>query len=449
VTLAPWGWLEWFIVGQTFMPALLFIPGMNAVRPATRVAAYMLGLVAWTAVAMGPRKGVASGSFPARPWLIFCIVTLTLLLAHPDCYSPIAAFGHVVLYVAVMSPAFWAGDALSSPKQLRRLLAVLFLCNAASATLGLAQVFSPGRFNPPVIPNLAFEGGASLMFELADGRKIVRPCGLTDTPGAAAPAGAAAALIGLCFALRPISWWKRAASAALAFVGIAVIYYSQVRSALIVLSISFLIVALLWIYRGDWRSASTLLGSGGAMLGGALLWVARSMGSRVFERFGTLLTTSPMDVYSYNRGAFALHALTVMKDTPLGVGLGRWGMVHMAFRDPSRLSNVWVEVMIQAWAVDGGIPLTLGYAGAVAVALFDSLRIVLKSRDKELTFWAAVVFAQNLSSAALCFSYPTFLSPTGLQFWLLAAALHAADAQTRAAERAPAKRPAPRPPATA
>jgi hypothetical protein len=427
------------------MPALLFIPGMNAVRPATRVAAYMLGLLAWVAVAAGPRKGVTSGSFPARPWLLFCIATLVLLLAHPDCYSPIAAFGHVVLYVAVMSPAFWAGDALASPAQLRRLLAVLFLCSAASASMGLAQVFSPERFNPPVIPHLALEGGSGLVFEMADGRKVIRPCGLTDTPGAAAPAGAAAALIGLCFALRPAPLWRRGACVVLAFVGVAVIYYSQVRAAMVVLAVCFTTVASLWAYRGDWRSASTLVGGGATMLGGALVWVARTMGSRVFERFGTLFTTSPMDVYSYNRGAFALHALTILKESPLGVGLGRWGMVHMAFRDPGRLSNVWVEIMLQAWAVDGGVPLAVGYAGAVAVALYDSLRIVLTSRDKELTFWAAVIFAQNLSSAALCFSYPTFLSPTGLQFWMLAAALHAADAQTRAAERPPASRPRPEP----
>ena len=32
---------------------------------------------------------------------------------------------------------------------------------------------------------------------------------------------------------------------------------------------------------------------------------------------------------------------------------------------------------------------------------------------------------------ALCFSYVTFLSPIGLQFWLLNAALHAADVQSR------------------
>ena len=38
----------------------------------------------------------------------------------------------------------------------------------------------------------------------ADGRKFLRPCGLTDTPGGASGAGSTAAVLGLCLALRPI-----------------------------------------------------------------------------------------------------------------------------------------------------------------------------------------------------------------------------------------------------
>ena len=79
-------------------------------------------------------------------------------------------------------------------------------------------------------------GGEDLMYEMAAGRKILRPCGLTDTPGAVSPAGATAALIGLCWALRPIAFWKRLASLGLAFVGVAVIYFTHVRSAMVMLA---------------------------------------------------------------------------------------------------------------------------------------------------------------------------------------------------------------------
>jgi hypothetical protein len=38
-----WGWLEWFIVSQTALPALVFLPGVSAsptVRNVTRIALY-------------------------------------------------------------------------------------------------------------------------------------------------------------------------------------------------------------------------------------------------------------------------------------------------------------------------------------------------------------------------------------------------------------------------
>jgi hypothetical protein len=108
-------------------------------------------------------------------------------------------------------------------------------------------------------------------------------------------------------------------------------------------------------------------------------------------------------------------------------------MMHSLFADPNRISLVWVEVMVQAWIYDGGLPLLVGYGGAVLVALYDTGRIALSCRDRELAFWAAVVLALNLSVAATCFSYVTFLSALGPQFWLLAAAVHAADRQTRLA----------------
>jgi hypothetical protein len=435
VEKVPWGWLEWFVILQTFIPALLFIPGLSAVRTATRIGAYTLGLVAWGGVALGAKKAPVTGRFPAKPWLLGCMAWLVLILLHPNSYAPMAALGHAVLYVAILSPAFWAGEAVRAPKQVGRVMAVLFLCNAASATVGLGQVFYPDRLNPPVIPimELRPDEAEALKYETADGRKVLRPCGLTDTPGAGGPAGAATALIGLCFALRPLPWWRRGACVALAFVGVAVIYYTQVRAAMVTLAIGFVALTGVLFYQGEVRRALALAGGGAAVIVGALFWVARTMGSRVFERFGTLVGGAPGAVFQRNRGGFVAHAFQSLSEDPLGLGLGWWGMVHLAFRDPHRISPVWVEVMFQAWAVDGGIPLMVLYLGAVAAALYDSARIALTARDRDLAFWGAVVLVQNLSTAVLCLSYPVFLAPAGLQFWLLASALHAADAQSRAA----------------
>ena len=94
--------------------------------------------------------------------------------------------------------------------------------------------------------------------------------------------------------------------------------------------------------------------------------------------------------------------------------------------------------MIPAWIIDGGIPLLVGYCGAIGLAMFDTLRIALKSPDRDVAYWGVVIFAFNMSQVATCFSYITFLSPLGVQFWLLAAMIHAADARARLEMSGPA-----------
>ena len=84
---------------------------------------------------------------------------------------------------------------------------------------------------------------------------------------------------------------------------------------------------------------------------------------------------------------------------------------------------------------DGGIPLVIGYAGALVLAMYDAVRIALTSRDRALAYWAAVIAAMNLGTVASCFGFNTFISPIGVQFWALAGALHGADRRVRDAAR--------------
>ena len=440
--LPRWGWIELFVAAQTFIPALFFVPGITVVRTLIRGSAYLLGFVAWFGVARRPGAARRADTFPARPWLIFCAVWLVVSVAHPNTYSLKTAVMQVVFYLSVMSPAFWVGPALETPRQFGRVVAVLFLCNAASATVGLGQALYPTRFNPPVVAMMDDPLLSQIVsYKRADGVTIVRPCGLTDTPGAGAHAGAAAAMFGLCFALRPIAGWKRLGAAALAFVGVAVIYYTQVRFTMVMFAVCIAVLTGLFTLQGNVGRALTLVAAGAGTIVGALLWVSRSVGTKAFERFSTLLTTDPGNLYQKNRGMYVTEALfTVLPEHPLGYGLGWWGMVHALFGDPDRVTNVWVEVMIPAWAYDGGFPLLAGYAGAIAVALYDSARVALRSPSRDLRFWGAVVVAQNLSIVATCFSYVTFVTPLGLQFWVLSAGLHAAD---RLARRQDPSRPDP------
>jgi uncharacterized membrane-anchored protein len=85
----------------------------------------------------------------------------------------------------------------------------------------------------------------------------------------------------------------------------------------------------------------------------------------------------------------------------------------------------------------------VGYVIAILLAMFDTLRIVITSKDKELTYWASVVCTLNLSIVAGTFSASPFVAPWGIGFWVMAAAVHAAD--LRAREEAAPRRPAPAP----
>ena len=192
---------------------------------------------------------------------------------------------------------------------------------------------------------------------------------------------------------------------------------------MVMLVICFAVLAALFLLQGDFRKVVSLLVGVSAVMAGALAWAARTMGSQVFERFGTLVSSDPTSVYQQSRGIYLQEALgQVLFEYPLGYGLGWWGTVHAMFADPNRKSLIWVEVMVPAWVYDGGFPLLIGYGGAVVVAILSSMRVALTSRDRELAFWAAVVAAQDLGIAASCFSYVTFL--TAVRRSVLAARRH-------------------------
>ena len=440
VPMPKWGWLEWVVVSQTALPALMFIPGLSVVRTPARVLAFAIALVAWGAIVTKGGRLVSGDRFASLPWLIAAVGWLGLSVVHPEGNTMTARIGHVMLYLSIMAPAFWAGSVLVDRRQVGRLLKIMFVCNALGAAVGLGQVFRPTIFNPPVIPS-AIKAGADRIGDVSyldqNGTRIMRPCGLTDQVGGGAQAGMIAALLGMGLLLHRGSWAWRIVGAGSAFVGVAVIYYSQVRMTLAMLAIALSLLTLVFLIQRDYRRA-VLLGFGGfALILGAFAWVAATSGSDVTKRFAAMVDEDPGKVYYSSRGMFVQFALQdLLWRMPLGGGLGRWGQVHDSFGD-GKDDPIWVEVMIPAWVVDGGLPLLLLYPIALMMAMFDSIRIAIRSKDRELRYWAAVVVAMNAGVIATCFSFVSFLAPIGLPFWLFAAALHSADARVTASASRP------------
>jgi hypothetical protein len=303
------------------------------------------------------------------------------------------------------------------------------------AAVGLGQVYRPDIFNPPVIPQVIKAGVdriGDVSYVDVTGRRIMRPCGLTDQVGGGAQAGMAAALLGMGLLLKPkLGWTWRILGMATAFVGVAVIYYSQVRMTLAMLAVALALLTLVFLLQRDFRRAGFLGLGGAALILGSFAWVVSTSGTEAFKRFTDLVEDDPTKVYYSSRGMFVQAAFTTLIWTmPLGNGLGNWGMINEYFGVP-RPDAYWVEVMIPAWIVDGGIPLLVLYGGALAAAMFDSLRISLKGRDPDLRYWAALIVAMNMGVIATCFSFVAFLAPLGLPFWLFSAALHDADRISR------------------
>src|SRR5262249_53339144 len=149
--------------------------------------------------------------------------------------------------------------------------------------------YRPGPFDPPDIPALRnMFGGVDLSAGTAEGRRVLRPCGLTDTPGGASAAGTGAAIPGLCLAVRPRGPAPRAGSAGLAFLGVAVVYFGQVRLTLVMLVLSLFVVWVFMTLQRHHAQAAQLAAGGGMALVGAMALAIRRFGPAVYERFASL-----------------------------------------------------------------------------------------------------------------------------------------------------------------
>ena len=210
-----------------------------------------------------------------------------------------------------------------------------------------------------------------MMYQALDGRRIMRPCGLTDSPGGARPPATAAALIGLCWALRPISAWKRLACLGFAFLGVAAIYYTQVRVSFVMLVICLVGLTGMFVLQRNYRQAALLTTGGVVLVLASLAWVSRLRRRRGGAAVHALVNNDPASYYYEQPGGVRSSCL---RGRPVGVPAGlRHGLVGDDLRELRQQGHpqpIWVEVMWPAWIYDGGLPLLIVYVGALAAAMF-------------------------------------------------------------------------------
>lgn len=448
-------------LGQFLLPALVFLPFVvGPLRTAGRVMGFGVALLAWAAIAASGRREIGR-SHPAQPWMALVMAWLVLSIFHPESNSLLAAAAEAGLMISVIAPLFWVGRETISTRRLARLTILIFLVNALSVLVGLLQFYYPGRFDPPniIMAQLQPEVFAALHYEAPDGRLVLRPCGLSDTPGGACAAGSAVFLLSLGILLQRRYWWPwRLMVLPLAIAGLAIIYFSQVRQMLIVTIGGAGLMAFLFALRKDFRRATQLLVLGGIMFAAGLLWALRSGGDVVVKRFLSLLESDVSSTYYSNRGRFVENALfNLLPEFPIGAGLGRWGMTNLYFGRPlpwgAPGGPIWCEENISAWVVEGGIVMLILYFGGLTVTMFNLVRIIRTTPDPELATWSIIITARCAATVVQVFGFVPFASPAGLTFWLQAAAVHAASQhvlreQRRARQAALAQAAAFGPPAT-
>ncbi|MDY7227007.1 hypothetical protein [Hyalangium rubrum] len=416
-----------FISMQIGCQLSLLVEAISPLRVLIRILAFGCSL-ALLAFVRGPRL-----RHPAVPFLLASTAITALNMFHPQTSSFLAGATQLGIQISVLAPLFWVTRLRIDAVTFRRTLALLFLFNAASAAMGVLQVYFPGRFQPSMSSAIAGMGETyirSLQFESGSGALVFRPFGLTDVPGGAATGAFYAVLLGSGFLISSRRGPVRLLSVGGIFVGIVSLYLCQVRALALMLVVCLMAMAGVLMLSGRILRLTKLLAVVGGLAVVAVGWAVTMGGEAATARWNRLFEADAGQVYYSNRGHFLEGTFNdVVPAYPLGAGLGRYGMANAYFGDNSDPSRppLWVEIQWTAWIFDGGVLVLLLYPLALLATALWVFRLALQRGEQgEFWLWGSVIFAYDLGAIALTFSYPFFMSQAGMEFWLLNAALFGA-----------------------
>lgn len=406
------------------------VESIGGLRMYLRAAAFLssLGMLFLLRPMPGPRH-------PARQVAIAFLVVLGLGILQPEAML-LAGFAHWWLNLAIWAPLFWVSRVVVTHRTLSNIFVLLWAFNLLSSVVGVLQVYFPERFAPSgeFVRNLLGPMADGLLIELSDGRQVFRPFGLSDSPGGAASAGSFAVLAGVLLLSKPRFYIR-----AIALLGIAIgtfcLYICEVRSLMIFTAIGVIVFVVIQFLQGRVTRVVAGLTLIPVIVACVFAWSTTIGGQRVAKRINTLSEASFGTVYYANRGRFLEHSLT--EETlryPVGAGLGRHGMMYSYFGDKRKLDArpLWAEIQLTAWLYDGGILLVcLGYFAILCTTFYSFKAALRRDRCQHFSDAAAIIAALNVSWLAITFNYSLFVGQGGMLFWLLNAALFAADHSSR------------------
>ncbi|MFN7921999.1 MAG: hypothetical protein U0Q16_17990 [Bryobacteraceae bacterium] len=421
--------LEGFVVLQMFCQVAILFSEFASFRAVFRTVSFGVSLFFLVRTLRSRGK-----PHPARIPAVASIAILAVSFFHPTTNAFLSGLAQIGLYVAILSPVFWVTGDEVPVAQLRRVLLLLWAFHVVSSIFGILQVYYPGKFQPvlsAVVRSKGHQYVRDLQIRTATGERVFRPMGLTDIPGGAANSGFYAALFGVALIMAERSKMLKAACASGIVLGLTAIYLSQVRAVLIMAACCWVGYNAVLLLRKEAARLAGVVAGTAAVVAVSYLGAVSLGGDSVTSRLNTLVEGDPAAVYYKNRGHFLEQTVNVLlPEYPFGAGLGRWGMMNFYFGDNSHpeTSSIWVEIQWTGWLLDGGVPLILTYSVAILITMWLALKIALTRADS-IWQWGAAMLAYDIAALAVTFSYPLFLSQSGLEFWLLNTTFFAAACQ--------------------
>jgi len=429
--------LEWFVIGEFVCQLALLSQSIGSIRVVVRCAAFGASLV--MAFLLPPGKQTHPSTKPALVGMAF----VGLAVFHPSTNSLAAGLAQFAINVAIMAPLLWVSHLTLDKAEVRRVLLIIFAFQATSSLIGVLQVYFPGEFRGSLSSVIASQNASylrGLYYKNGAGSMVMRPSGLTDTPGGVGMAGQYATLLSLYFFLTETTPLLRAAAVVAAIIGVTAVYLSGVKAAMILLALGLAVFVALFFWRTQnlrgvrlgsrvtrARTSAIQVLAITAVVAGVGYFLASHIGGQgVTEATGRLTQSAPGTVFYQERGQFLEYTLTtLLPQYPFGAGLARWGMMSYYFGNPDN-PGIWAEIQWTGWLLDGGVPLVLAYGVAIFIALRFAVKCAISPALADLSIFGALVAAFDVGLIAGTFDYIPFITGMGMDFWILNAMLFGA-----------------------
>ncbi|HBP20621.1 MAG TPA: hypothetical protein DEA08_22880, partial [Planctomycetes bacterium] len=311
---------------------------------------------------------------PATRPVAAVLALLLLSLLHPETNSVKSALAQIAMYVSILGPLLWVAYCRCEVDGLRRVLLILLAFHALSSFFGVLQATYPGEYQPA----LAFEGSYQHEIRLASGERVLRPMGLTDSPGGAATSGFYAVLLGTCFLVAGRTRKTKTLGGLGIALGMFCLYLAQSRSRFLMTIAAVAVFVGILGLRGQLKRLVIVFVIGQALALGSFAWAVSVGGDSATRRLRTLVEDDPGEL-AYERGYFLEETFVkIIPKYPLGAGMARWGQMYAYFGDRNSSPPIYVEVQLTGWILDGGIPLAVLYYLALGMATWVAWRLATR-----------------------------------------------------------------------